>query len=494
MTRPMRILWPVHNLEKEYNQYPGVMVISSLLRKHGFEVRVVPAAVEALTHTLADGEPTILAFSATTAYIRHYLEVNRTVKRDHPGVWSVFGGPHPTFFPEIIEEEGVDAVCIGEGEYPMLEMARGLAAGEPVGGIANWWVRENGSVRKNGVRPLIEDLDQLPLPDHEIFRRAMPTSLAQAIVITSRGCPYKCTYCYNHLYRQIYRGKGKFIRRRGVDNVMEELRQLKTGGYRFIRFMDDLFILHPEWTREFAGKYREQIGLPFSCLVRANYVTEETVRLLREAGCHRMTMGLEAGNDRVRNEILKRNMSRQEILDAARTIIGGGIKLVTANILAIPGGSFEADWETLELNLECRPHFASVAVLQPYPRTDIHTYAAKLGMVDDEDLQAMESSFGFGLETPLKYEDPQEKRLQENLHKLFPLTVLLPWLAPLTRRLVRLPSNRLFNLVYKLSVSFGIHFRALPASTGLAILYRRSRLHRMMSRVRGPGAASAEGR
>jgi len=469
----MRVLWPVHNLEKEYNQYPGVMIISALLAGQGHETRVVPAEPGPLARILDDGRPTILAWSATTAYIRHYLEVNRAVKRTHPGTWSVFGGPHPTFFPEIIEQEGVDAVCVGEGEYPMLEMVRGRERGNPVTGLANWWVRENGTVHKNPVRPLVSDLDELPLPDHEIFRRAMPTHLAQAIVITSRGCPYKCTYCYNHLYRQIYRGKGKQIRRRGVDNVMAELRGIKAGGYRFIRFMDDLFILNRSWIREFAAQYREEIGLPFSCLVRANHVNEEIVRLLREAGCHRMTMGLEAGNDRVRNEILKRNMSRQEIIDASRAITGAGIRLVTANILAIPGGSFEADWETLELNLECRPHFASVAVLQPYPRTDIHAHAVALGMVKDEDLQAMESSFGFGLEAPLHYEDPVEKRLQENLHKLFPLTVLLPWLAPLTRRLVRLPSNRLFNLVYTLSISFGIHFRAMPAATGLAILLRR---------------------
>lgn len=193
----MRIFWPVHNLEKEYNQYPGVMVISSLLRENGFEVRVVPADEDSLTRTLADGEPTILAFSATTAYIRHYLQVNRAVKRNHPHAWSVFGGPHPTFFPEIIEEEGVDAICIGEGEYPMLEMVRGRENGDPVNSLENWWVRENGTVHKNEVRPLIEDLDSLPLPDHDLFRRAMPTSLAQAIVITSRGCPYKCTYCFN---------------------------------------------------------------------------------------------------------------------------------------------------------------------------------------------------------------------------------------------------------------------------------------------------------
>jgi radical SAM superfamily enzyme YgiQ (UPF0313 family) len=478
----MRILWPVHNLEKEYNQYPGVMVIAALLAENGFETRVVPANRDALARTLDDGRPTILAWSATTAYIRHYLEVNREVKAAHPATWSVFGGPHPTFFPEIIEKPGVDAVCIGEGEYPMLEMARARAAGEPVTGLRNWWVRENGTVHRNEVRPLVEDLDELPLPDHEVFRRAMPTHLAQAIVITSRGCPYKCSYCYNHLYRQIYRGKGRHVRRRSVDNVMAELRKIKEGGYRFIRFMDDLFILHKEWTREFAARYREQIGLPFSCLVRANYVNEENVRLLREAGCHRMTMGLEAGNDRVRNEILQRNMSRQEIVEASRTIRAAGIRLVTANILAIPGGSFETDWETLELNLQCRPHFASVAVLQPYPRTDIHARAVAMGMVGDEDLQAMESSFGFGLEAPLKYDDPREKRLQENLHKLFPLTVLLPWLAPLTRRLVRLPANRLFNLVYKISVSFGIHFRAMPASTGLAILVRRWRHRRREAR------------
>ena len=117
----------------------------------------------------------------------------------------------------------------------------------------------------------------------------------------------------------MYRGKGKVLRRRSVDNVMEELRPLKEQGYKFIRFMDDLFILSDEWVREFSEKYRRQIGLPFSCLVRANYVTAEIMACLKDAGCFKVAMGVEAGDDYVRNEILKRSMAREEIVRLRQT-------------------------------------------------------------------------------------------------------------------------------------------------------------------------------
>jgi radical SAM superfamily enzyme YgiQ (UPF0313 family) len=408
------------------------------------------------------------------------LKLNRQVKRQFPEVIAVFGGPHPTFFPEMIEEEGVDGICIGEGEYPLLELAANWETGKPIKGIENWWIKENGRVHKNPVRPLIDDLDSLPLPDHELFRKSMPGAISQAIVVTSRGCPYQCTYCYNHLYRQIYKGKGSIIRRRSVDNVMRELREIKEKNHTFIRFMDDLFILSQEWVEEFSRKYKRQIGLPFSCLVRANYVTADITRLLKEAGCYRMTMGVEAGNDYVRNTILKRNMSRDQIISAAELIKNSGIKLTTANILAIPGGSLDADLETLQLNIQCRPNYASVALMEAFPRTEIYKYAREKELLDEEHLAVVGSSLGFGLRTAIRFKDKREKRWMENLHKLFPIAVRFPWSQFLVRRLIKLPPNRLFDFIYRMSVSYGIHIEALPPKIGLSILLRKIKILRRL--------------
>jgi radical SAM superfamily enzyme YgiQ (UPF0313 family) len=330
-------------------------------------------------------------------------------------------------------------------------------------------------VRRNDVRPLVSDLDSLPVPDHDLFLRETPWSV-EALVVTGRGCPHACTYCFNHAWRELYRGKGTPVRRRSVGHVMRELESVKAAGVRFVRFMDDLFILRPDWVSEFAALYRRRIGLPFSCLVRADHVTPEVVAELAAAGCMRMMMGVEAGDDRVRNEILGRKMDRETILRAARTIRGAGLRLVTANILAVPGGSFEADWETLRLNVACRPDHASTALLQPFPGTEIHRRAAELGLLGDPEAAAAVPAFG--PRSPLRFPDRREQRRMENLHRLFGLGVRFPILLPAIRRLVDLPPNPAFGLAHRLTSWWGRFAEEMPLRLGLAVSLGRWR-HRL---------------
>jgi len=460
------------------------MSISSLLKKNGFEVEAVAADYKQIKAKLQKNVPTILAYSTPTGYFRHYLELNLRLKQEFSKIFTIFGGPHSTFFPDIIEEEGIDAVCIGEGEYPMLELVNGIAAGEVVNNIQNLWIKEEGRIYRNAVRPLIENLDQLPTPDHDIFNQVMPDMALPAVVITSRGCPYNCSYCFNHAYRQIYAGKGRPIRRRSVDNVMEELRAIKKRGNPFIRFSDDIFILSRPWVEEFSRKYKEQIGLPFSCLVRANYVKQDILKMLKEAGCYRISLGIEAGNDIVRNKILKRDMSKEEIINAARLIRKVGIKLLTFNILAIPGGSFKTDWETLQLNIKCRPNYAGVSFMHPFPRTQIYNYAKEKGLLDEKHAQLIEASGGFGFTSVIRFRDKKEKRMVENLHKFFPIAVKFPFLLPLIQQLIKLPPNRTFILIYKGAVNFGLYLQMLPIKIGMGILWRKVKVHRLFGRYK----------
>ncbi len=469
----MRVLWPIHSLDTEYNQYPGVMSISALLKESGVEVEVVPAEESEIAARLRRPGRTVLAYSTPTTHYRFYRDLNRRVRAAFPETLSVFGGPHPTFFPEMIADDGVDAVCRGEGEHPMLDLVTRVAAGASITGIDNWWVKDGGTVHENPVRPLLDDLDELPIPDHGVFRAVMPRAGEQALVITSRGCPHHCTYCFNHAYRKLYRGKGRAVRRRSVGHVMEELRGLRQAGCRFVRFLDDVFILSPAWVREFCAAYAREIRLPFSCLVRANYVTEEVIGLLAGARCYRIILGIETGNEEVRRRVLKREMSNEVIVRAARLIREAGITLVTANLAAIPGGSFAADWETVEVNIRCRPRYASVQILTPFPRTEIYDLAVAEGSLDEAEMRELESSFRLCRSSPFRFDDPRELRRMENLHKLFAFTVRFPWLSPVVRRAVELPPNRVFGAIYGVSRALGIHTAQTPPSIGLPMLGRK---------------------
>lgn len=461
----MLVLWPVHELESEHSQYPGIMTLSAVLKEAGFRSEVVNTDLDAVCSRLDSEKRAVIAYSSPSSLAATYVRFNQRLKSVRPDVTSVFGGPHPTYFPNLVEEAGVDAVCVGEGEQALLDFVRAIDENRSPARIPNWWVKQDGVIHENPPRALLQDLDELPLPDHGAFFKATKSTEFHAIVMTGRGCPYQCTYCCNHLYQKIYAGKGRLVRRRSVGHVMRELRELKDAGIRFIRFMDDLFILQPDWVAEFSDRYASEIGLPFACLVRANFVTESIVEDLRRAGCHRIMMGIEAGNERIRNQVMKRRMSEIEILDAARIIKSAGIRLVTANILAVPGGTLADDWETVNLNIRAKPDYASAAIMIPFLGTEIYETAKDLGLLEENHVATL-SDGGFGLSSTLKMADPEEARQIANLQKFFPLLVWMPWVKPAVHRLIRFPPNRIFELIYLTCVYIGVHFISVTPSVG----------------------------
>jgi anaerobic magnesium-protoporphyrin IX monomethyl ester cyclase len=455
-------------VEKQIDYEPlGLLYLSSVLRHAGHEVRLAVAADEDPIAVAREWQPDVVGYSVYTGSQAYYRDLNLRIKQA-VDVVSVFGGPHPTFFPEFIEERGVDAICIGEGERAILDLVEALEAGRPLSGIQDWWFKRNGHIERNQVRPLENDLDVLPFPDRELLFKKDAFTRQSGIkhFITSRGCPYDCTYCFNHALAEIYRGQGKRLRQMSVDKVIEEVKEVQERyPIQFVVFLDDLFIVSLDWLRELADKFSRSVGLPFFCNVRANLVTPEKIGLLQQAGCASVGMGLETGNPTFRNEILKRNLSDQQIVEASRLVREAGIQLLTTNMLGLPGGTLEDDLETLALNHACRPAYANAFLYQPYPRTELGEYATEHGYVEgsleDIDPSAWERSV-------LSFSSSAEKRQIENFNKLFALAVEWPWLSGLVQRLIRLPPNPLFRLAYKLWKGYAVKNRIHPyrPSTG----------------------------
>jgi anaerobic magnesium-protoporphyrin IX monomethyl ester cyclase len=451
------------------NEPKGILLISSVLKQAGHQVSLVVATEEDPVRAALRLQPDVLAYTVYTGPHTWYIELNQRIRAQLPGVFSIFGGPHPTFFPEMIEREGVDGLCIGEGEFATLELmnslernGNGVQLADPA--IANWWFKIDGEIVRNPLRPLLtgEELDALPLPDRDLLYAAHEQSRRTKIkpVITGRGCPYDCAFCFNKAYSDLYEGRGRRFRRRSVDGVLRELKEV-TSRYdvRFILFMDDTFILQDRWLKEFMPRYKAEIGLPFWCQVRANLVTDEKIALFKDAGCVSVSFGIEAGNDHLRNVVLNRNMSRDEILGAADILRRHGIAFMTNNMLGLPTGGLETDFETLELNAQCRPAYANVFLYQPYPKTALGEWAHEHGwMVGSfDDLSGSVSN-----DTVIKFGSQAERQQIENLQKLFALGVEFPWLLSIIRRLLRLPSNRLFWLTYKTWKGWAIKSRMFP--------------------------------
>jgi anaerobic magnesium-protoporphyrin IX monomethyl ester cyclase len=461
----VRVLFVTQQIDYEPQ---GIMHLSSALKAAGHQVELVVSVHHDPLAVARAFEPDVAAYSVITGSQRYYLNVNRRLKAEWPGLFSVFGGPHPTFFPEMVEEEGVDGICRGEGEAALVELVGALGEGGPTAVLEldNWSFRRNGDIVTNPVRPYIEDLDSLPLPDRALVYERDPVMARSKIkhFLTGRGCPYNCTYCFNHALGQIYRGKGKRFRQQSVEYVLEEIRQVRDHyPLEFVVFVDDTFVLSNEWLAEFAAKYPGQIGLPFFCNTRANLVSAEQVRLLKAAGCHSVSMGIETGNDRIRNELLKRRMSREQILEAARLIREGGLHFTTTNMIGLPTSTLQDDFGTLALNIEARPSYAHVFIFQPYPRTELGEFTREqgwmVGTFDDIGEVAWDHSV-------LKF-DAAHKRGLAVLQRFFAIGVEWPRTVPLIRRLTKLPDNPLFLLLNKLWKGWAIKNRVHPAKLSL---------------------------
>ncbi len=461
----MRVLFVIQQIDYEPQ---GIMHLSSALKAAGHEVELAIAAHQDPLIVARKFQPDVVAYSVITGSQRYYLTLNRQIKAELPDLFSVFGGPHPTFFPEMVQEEGVDGICRGEGEEALVDLVNALAAGGPDAALdtANWSFQVNGtqpgrSTISNPVRPYVEDLDSLPFPDRALVYERDPISARSKIkhFLTGRGCPYNCTYCFNHALSELYRGKGRRFRQRSVRHVIAEIRRVRDQyPLEFVVFVDDTFVLSEAWLAEFASAYPREIGLPFFCNTRANLVTAEQVRLLKEAGCHSVSMGIETASDRIRNELLKRRMTRRQILDAARLFHAGGLEFTTTNMIGLPTSTLEDDLETLELNIQARPSYAHVFIFQPYPRTELGEFTREhgwmVGTFDDIGEVAWDHSV-------LDF-DRVHKRGLSVLQRFFAIGVEWPWTVHLIKRLMKLPDNPVFWLLNKLWKGWAIKNRVHP--------------------------------
>ncbi len=439
--------------EQPYFEKLGSMYISGMLRKHKHQAKlsiIDKLNFKEIKSEISRYQPDILAYSIVTGEHIYFLGLNKKLKK-YFDILSIFGGPHPTFFPEIINAEGVDAICIGEGEYALLELANALRDNKPIENIANLWVRKNNQIFKNDLRLLIEDLDNLPFPDRDFMYEGAPKlkRYKTKSFQISRGCPYSCSYCFNHAYNKIYEGRGKTLRHRSVANLIEEISRVKEKyPLEFIWFIDDTFLLKPDgWLEEFAHNYKKKAGIPFLCNVRVDLVNDDNVRLLEEAGCYSVWFGLECADPDIRNNLLKRKMTNEQILSTCALLRKRGIKFGTQSICGLPvEKALNTDFETLDLNIKCRPDFALTSIFYPYPKTGLGDYSYKNNYLQVKDFQNVPESNK--LVSVLKFSSPQEKKGIQRLHKLFGVTVEYPSLLPLTKFLIKLPLDMIFTFIF----------------------------------------------
>src|SRR4030067_1375002 len=262
----------LQNLESELL---GPMYISSMVKSHGHECRLALGKhLGDFAGVIEEYCPDMVGFSIMSGSHVWAVEIAGEIKEKY-GILNVFGGPHPTVFPEFIEEPNVDILVRGEGEDAMLDILNCIEAKRCLEkeNISNTSIKtKDGIILNNPLRNLRNDLDGYPFPDRYLYDD-LEGRIDRTVrsVITSRGCPYNCTFCFNDSARKMYDGKGRYVRIRSIDKVIEECLELKRkANDKTIFFMDDVFGLNKKWLYEFLPVFKREIGLGFVCLVRAD--------------------------------------------------------------------------------------------------------------------------------------------------------------------------------------------------------------------------------
>ncbi len=360
----------------------GATYISSVLKQHGHTVSSINIdETEDCAEAVRQLDPQLLCFSVATSQAPRYQEVNAEIKRALPEIHTLFGGPHPSYFPQVLEmDKSIDSICLGEGEYPTLELADAMEAGKDYTEISNLHFRINGDIKKNPNRPFLskEELSKMPFPDRDLMRPYQIWHSPIGFMMAGRGCPYDCTFCFNHVSRNLQ--DGKWTRQRTAESVVEEVKWLRDRyGVIYVAFQDDTFILNRRWLREFCPLYAKEVGLPFICNIRADLTDEELADLLAQAGCIRVAMGIESGDDEIRKTILAKNMTSDQIIRACDLLYDRNIKVVGQNMIGVPGETVETALSTIELNIRCRVHVNTFSFFAPFPGTKLGEIAKEQG-------------------------------------------------------------------------------------------------------------------
>lgn len=388
----MKILFIYTNIDgfHEDTYSLGLASIVSMARVSGHISEVVIIKTKREYRRVLDKidsfDPNLVGFSSVSSQFGFVKELAVEIKSKNPDVTIVCGGVHPTINPQcLLESESLDAVFVGEAENSFIEFVDKLEKKENFFDVDNLAYIQNGKLVLNKLKPLISNLDEVPYPDREIYPfEETLRSVGHAPFFFSRGCPYLCSYCSNHAIADRYGLPRNFPRYRSVESGIREIEYV-LSKFSVERNMigDDIFGIDRQWREEFCRQYKRRIKTKFQCLLRANLVDEDFIRMLKEAGCYRVSIGVESGNEFVRNTIMNRQMSNEQIIKAFDLAHKYGLQTTAINIIGVPGETEKMIKDTIRLNRRIKPTSSGINIFYPYKGTKLGDICFKDGLVDE---------------------------------------------------------------------------------------------------------------
>jgi len=334
----------------------GIGALSAILKKNNHQVFTFSVNkvkdISKIFKVLNSSDPDIVGFTGISSQYFYIYEMAMMVKRWNNIVPVICGGTHAWLRPEdYIKLDCIDGVLVGEGDDVFLEFVNAIQKGIDYTKIKNFWFKKENKIIKNEYKEFIQDLDSLPYVDREVFdyQKIINLNNYTVFMLAGRGCPYNCSFCSLPYLRK--RGHGKFSRLRSPDHVLGEIKELSDKyKFKYIYFRDDTFTWNKEWTLEYCVKYSEKFDYPFEILTRADCLDKEIMDHLKLAGCSCVWIGVDSGNEYIRNEILRKNISNKDLLKPIKYLQSIGIKTLMTNMVGLPFETKESFQDTIRLN------------------------------------------------------------------------------------------------------------------------------------------------
>ena len=357
----------------------GIGYIAAVLEQNNYDVDVLDSSALELSYDEIGEEmlkrnPDIVSISALTPTIGAALDAADKIKNVKPDTIVVLGGYHPTFEYENLlkEEESIDVIVRGEGEYTMLELVQKIESEGDLKDVQGLAFIDDTSEDKTIIvtpdRPPIQDLDELPFPAFHLFPmekyKILNITTNVATIITTRGCPMQCSFCSSAALH------GKHLRRRSYENVVDEIEmRLQEQNIDTIAFMDDTFTLDVKFVKNFCEEIKRR-GLKFwwGCTSRVDTLSEELLEMMKDAGCITIFMGVESADQQMLDKMNK-NITVRKTMNAFKLARKVGIRTIASCVIGMPEDTRESMKKTIDFVSSLKPNYALFSLATPYPGT-----------------------------------------------------------------------------------------------------------------------------
>lgn len=415
-------------------------MVSAVLKEGGHDTRLYADCILNQAHLdglVEDFKPGLVGVHVTypQSGLAQELATYLATKHSLP---VVYGGVWPTTMPEkAIETPDIIGLARGEAEYSMLDLANAMQDGKPYMDLEGFWFRRNGEVVKNPPREYIMELDAMPFPDREIFAdQPYMNRLPYLEFIGSRGCPFQCSNCFHHSWRNHLTGNKHYVRfkspARLIAEIKDTLAKYPRKGEPCIGFHDATFTLNRKWTLETCELLKKEIDIPWWCNTRASNLDEELADALKAGGCFEVHVGIESGDPKIRNDVLRKKVTNEQIVNAFKMLKDRDMYTFGFNMLGLPYETEEAILRTVDINRQVQPDTIFCSVFNPFPGTDLYDMVIEKGWLSDRQVESY-----FNHDSVLDQPSVDHK-LVAHYHKFFKLMVKKPWLAALLRPLDRI--------------------------------------------------------